>query len=65
MVSCGWLGRLMTVRDESRHEVDRKVGRTMMARMVHVKQVLELIKDGFHEGAAVQEHFFPGARVSG
>lgn len=46
----------MAVGDEPRHQIDRKVGRTAVARVFNLHEMLELIEHGFEQGTASQDN---------
>ncbi len=48
----------MAVGDEPGYQIDREVGRTPMARMLNLEQVLELVKHRFHQGPSAKNDFF-------
>ena len=48
-VEGGFLG-LVTISDEATEEIDKEVGRTAVAGMLDLGDVLELIEDGFDNG---------------
>lgn len=48
----GRLVGLVTVRNEASHEIDSEVHRTAVPGVFDLYEMLELVKDRFHEGAA-------------
>jgi hypothetical protein len=52
-----WLFVLMTVSDQPSQQMDDKICRTAMARMLDLRNILELVNDRLNDGSFAQQQF--------
>ena len=52
-----WLFVLMAVGKESRDQMYHKIHGTAMARMLNLRNILELVDDGLNNGTFAQQQF--------
>ena len=52
----GWLGRTPGVGNEASDQIAKQVSETAMAGMLNLRNILELVDDGFDNGALAQKN---------
>lgn len=53
----GWFLGLTAIGNQPADEIDQKVDWTAASRMLNLRNILELVNDGFHKGAFAQQDF--------